>query len=1091
MSGGFGDKLSAIRTRVMTACTVLMVALLSVLTSSSHAQQTATGSQTLRMGVLAAEGATRTIEAWSPTVDLLNSSAEAQELPYRFQMEPHTAASLVQEMSEGELDLILGDPAAFVVAQVEEGARPILSIGKVWQGRSYDLTGALIFVRADSPVSRMQQVAGRRVMGVNPDELTGWKLALQELRKYRLTYKEIEPNLLFSGGNEREVVYAVQNNLVDVGVVRAGVLERLAAEGVIDMAEFRPIGLTQHAGYPFWVSTPLYPDWILAALPSVDEPALALMIDTLLDVRSGDPASQAAKDVVWQAPQNYQSIHELLISLRARPYHNYLQQAAYRIYTAYRWPAIAVSLFILLSLGFLIYELRRNAKLAEARKDVLQSEVRSKHFYRRAIEDHTVFCMLTKDGVVSHVNEHFLKVLGRTRSSVMHNKLSEIMRDVGDETLQKAIMSAMEAGVPWQGALQLVKEDGKSAWVQSTFIPVTGTSNKLSEIAIVASDVTKTREGVSETRFNNTLELIQDQVIVIRPGKMDIMYANSAAVKMLVTERMGGEWKGKKVSDFISEEDYEALKIRCEALEAGPQRRMTWEAEGKGDMTYEISLEYAQPDQDEPRFIAIYRDVSERKLIEKAKNEFIATVSHELRTPLTSMKGALGLAKSGALGEVPDKMNPVIDMAATSCDRLVVLINDILDLEKIEAGKMDFQMIHFDLNEVVSSSVESNQFYAEKFDVTVERLDEVEGEAFDVYGDPSRLTQVMDNLLSNAAKFSEAGSKIEVSLKKLGDRIRVSIRDYGEGIPEKAQATIFDKFTQADSSDTRSKGGTGLGLSIVRLIVENHKGAVDFVSVEGVGTEFFVDLPIVENEEMVPIPRVSGKIQMPTQFTNAVDMPLANAIPETAAHRLVDLLRGEGWTPEFEIGRTTVTEIVAGDSGNASSSALNWMGPAQRTFLGDLVQSGDLTNREVCMVEVTLEADPAATLSSRNIQGFDWTKGWLNACTDLLGNAADPKLLAVVPDNEVKDAVTERGALAVDEAGQASAHPEWADMDIAVQFGAAVDAITVAIYPKEAGGLPKDWPVMLIVSRMEAAQNARGKVSKFTSGGGGRGRRRA
>ena len=204
---------------------------------------------------------------------------------------------------------------------------------------------------------------------------------------------------------------------------------------------------------------------------------------------------------------------------------------------------------------------------------------------------------------------------------------------------------------------------------------------------------------------------------------------------------------------------FDALKMRAEATIAGPQRRVTWEVEGKFDVTYEISLEYAQPEQDEPRLIVIYRDISERKAVEKAKNEFIATVSHELRTPLTSMKGALGLAVSGAVGEVPEKMTGVINMAASNCDRLVTLINDILDLEKISSGKMDYKMQAFDLNTVVSDALEANKFYAEKFDVTLRRIGDAKENEFRTYGDATRLTQVMDNLMSNAAKFSHKGSR--------------------------------------------------------------------------------------------------------------------------------------------------------------------------------------------------------------------------------------------------------------------------------------------------------------------------------------------
>jgi PAS domain S-box-containing protein len=846
---------------------VLLVAVTLTCLGPATAQDVHNEKTEITFGVLASEGATRTLEAWAPTVSLLNSAAQDQERPYRFRLEPHNEASLLEGLARGTIDIFLSDPAAFVTAEVEEGARAILSVAHMWENKTYNETGALVFTRSDSLVRGFEGLAGRRVMAMAPNELTGWKLAVQEARKYRLDPESIGADLLFSGGNQREVVYAVQNGLVDVGVIRAGVLEKLAMQGAINLQDFRPVAPIAHAGFPFWVSTPLFPDWVMGSMPDVPDDALGLLIGTLLSVDEQSPQAQAAGGIVWQAPQNYLPVHDLLISLHARPYENYIQQAGARIYRAYKWPTLVLTALIVLSVLFLLFELSRTRRLAETRKNVLNSEVRSKQFYRNAIEDHTVFCMLTKDGVISHVNDHFVKVLDRSRSSLVQNPLASILDEVNQELLNAQIMRAVQAGATWEGALQLLKVDGKAAWMQCTIIPVVGAANTLSEIAIVASDVTQTRAGVSEKRFNNTLELIQDQVIVLRPGTLDILHVNAATENRLISGRMGGGWKGKTAASFITNEDFEALKQKAVALANGPERRMTWEVAAKGDVTYEISLEYAQPDQEEPRLIAIYRDISERKEIEKAKTAFIATISHELRTPLTSIKGALGLTLSGAAGEMPSKMNNLVTMAASNCERLITLINDILDLEKIEAGKMDYKLETFDLGKMLTTALDTNKFYADKFGVAVRRLaDAHDGPAL-TFGDPTRLTQVIDNLMSNAAKFSDAGSEIQVSLKEIAGRWRISIRDFGEGIPKHAQPTMYDKFTQADSSDTRSKGGTGLGLSIVKTIVEQHQGRISFVSEEGVGTEFFVDLPVVIGETVMPIPEAQEGIETPQQFS--------------------------------------------------------------------------------------------------------------------------------------------------------------------------------------------------------------------------------
>ena len=1088
--GGMGVGVASLGMMVRLFIAWAVAALLLI--NPARAQETPQEVTQLTLGVLATEGATRALEAWTPTLDLLNRAAVAQKSPFRFRMEPHTDASLIDGLDAGRIDLMLGDPAAFVIADVEERARPLLSMAHIWQGRTFDRTGAVIFVRADSAIATMQDVSDKRIMGVAANELTGWQLALQEFRKHRLP-SDIGASAVFSGGNQREIVYAVQNGLVDVGVIRAGVLERLAAQGVIKMEDFRPVGVVAHPEFPFWVSTPLYPDWVMASLPDVPDAALALLIDTLLQVSENSAESRAANGVVWQAPQNYQSVHELLISLRVRPYENYLTQAAIRIYRAYQWPVLGLLALILASLVFFVREFRRNARLTEAHKDVLRSEARSKQFYRNAIEHHTVFCMLNRDGVISHVNDRFVSALDRSRGSLMDRPLAELMKGTNQQTLEAEIMKAMHAGAPWQGALQLTREDGKSVWVQSTFIPVTGASNTLSEIAIVASDVTKTRAGVSETRFNDTLELIQDKVVVLRPGTLDILHMNTAAVKGLVNARMGGRWKGKQASALISEADFETLKLRCDAIASGPQRRMVWEAEAQDGTTYEISLEYVRPAADAPQIIAIYRDVSERKMVDKAKTEFIATVSHELRTPLTSIKGALGIATSGAVGEMPDKMANLVGMAARSCDRLVVLINDILDIEKIEAGKMDFNMEVFDLTGLVTAALENNAFYAGKLGVTFEALPIPQGESFLTYGDESRLLQVLDNLMSNAAKFSPQGARVMIGLEQQADRLRLIVRDKGEGIPLDAQPTIFDKFTQADSSDTRAKGGTGLGLSIVKLIVEHHQGRVSFMSTEGEGTEFFVDLPRVEGETVLPIPSDNPLADLTLKIAGSDASPLvqAESIAAAAAHRLMALIRAKGIRAEADTGAFTAQMLAASGHDGDSPALRKYFDTDTAAPLAALLAQASIDAGDICAVEIAQVPGVTVVPADHHRDAMELVQAWLWDSLDGQGAAAKTTLLAITPDRELQGWLAARGVASVADAALAQSFMAQNPVDAIAQFSENARYASVTLSPLASGTLPADWPVTLITTRSEVTAGGRGIISKFTSGGGGRGRRRA
>lgn len=244
-------------------------------------------------------------------------------------------------------------------------------------------------------------------------------------------------------------------------------------------------------------------------------------------------------------------------------------------------------------------------------------------------------------------------------------------------------------------------------------------------------------------------------------------------------------------------------------------------------------------------FPAVVRDITERKQMDKMKNEFVSTVSHELRTPLTAIRGSLGLLNGGAMGELPDKVRDLLKLAGNNTDRLLLLINDILDMQKIESGEMVFNYSELDLIPFLEKAIRENRPYGEQYDVEfvlIKRLENIS-----LYADKDRLMQVMANLLSNAAKFSPKGGQVEVEVSQGKDGfIRISVTDRGEGIPEAFKAKLFDKFTQSDSSTTRQKGGTGLGLSIAKVIVEHNGGQIHFKSREGCGTTFMVDLPVTQ-----------------------------------------------------------------------------------------------------------------------------------------------------------------------------------------------------------------------------------------------------
>ena len=237
-----------------------------------------------------------------------------------------------------------------------------------------------------------------------------------------------------------------------------------------------------------------------------------------------------------------------------------------------------------------------------------------------------------------------------------------------------------------------------------------------------------------------------------------------------------------------------------------------------------------------------YNDITEHKRMEGIKDDFVSTVSHELRTPLTSIRGSIGLLLRDAVDEFSPKAARLLELANRNTIRLLALINDLLDMQKMLSGEMICHFKPIDLALTLEKTVDENAHYAEQYNV---KYVINECPAVTVSVDEQRIMQVMSNLLSNAAKFSEPDTQVEISLSNEDGYAIVQVTDHGPGIPEEFHDILFERFTQVDSSDTRQKGGTGLGLAISRSIIEQHEGTIGFDTGKGVGSTFYFKLPVI------------------------------------------------------------------------------------------------------------------------------------------------------------------------------------------------------------------------------------------------------
>ncbi|MGB7741677.1 MAG: ATP-binding protein, partial [Terracidiphilus sp.] len=281
---------------------------------------------------------------------------------------------------------------------------------------------------------------------------------------------------------------------------------------------------------------------------------------------------------------------------------------------------------------------------------------------------------------------------------------------------------------------------------------------------------------------------------------------------------------------------------RCEPIRARDD--VFWRKDGKA-----IPVEYtANPLLDDGSIsgmVTAFRDVSERRRLEMMKDEFISTVSHELRTPLTSLRASLGLIASGSLDRRPEKQQQMLEMAIGNCDRLIRLVNDILDFDSVERGQLSLHRAGVEPAIVLRRAADVAHSAATEVNISLK----VESSAPPVYADEERILQVLNELVGNALKFSGPNTTIRLMAQPAAvnaegvKAVCFIVEDQGRGIAPEKLHRIFDRFQQGDASDSRDMGGTGLGLALCRSIVEQHGGNIWAESEEGKGSRFLFTLP--------------------------------------------------------------------------------------------------------------------------------------------------------------------------------------------------------------------------------------------------------
>ncbi|MBI2683533.1 MAG: PAS domain S-box protein [Acidobacteriales bacterium] len=453
------------------------------------------------------------------------------------------------------------------------------------------------------------------------------------------------------------------------------------------------------------------------------------------------------------------------------------------------------------------------------------------------------------------------EMIGKRSPEIIHDlreveaRARELSKELGEEIHPgfEVFVARARRGLPYEREWTYIAKDGSRFPVLLSIGILRDPQGELSGFMGTAIDLRARKEADERNRrLTQILEATTD-LVSIADASGRLIYLNRAGREMLglTPDADLGSLTLRDMRPVTV-----ADKVVNQAIPAAIQTG-AWSGEsallsrdGREVPVSEVLLAHRSPEGDLQYFSTVARDITDRHELERLKDEFISTVSHELRTPLTSIRGSLGLLAGGAVGQMPEKGQRMLEIAVANTDRLVRLINDILDIERMESGRVAMVKKPVSAGELMWQAAEVMHSMAEKAGVKLE----VQPVDAMMQADPDRILQTFTNLISNAIKFSPRGGVVRFMATEGRDNVLFRLADQGRGIPEDKLESIFGRFQQVDTSDAREKGGTGLGLAICRSIVEQHGGRIWAESKTGEGSTFSVWIPMAASEETAPVP---------------------------------------------------------------------------------------------------------------------------------------------------------------------------------------------------------------------------------------------